>query len=117
VNCKMHEMSIALSIIDLAEAQARKERAVRIVEVELDIGTISGIEIEALNFAMEVAAKDTQLETARIRINRIEVVLECMECGHRFEPERYLSQCPLCGELNTRVIKGRELQVKSLLIE
>ena len=68
----MHEMSIAMSIVDLATEHAQKENAMKIVEVELDIGTISGIEIQALNFAMEVAVKDTLLETARIKINRKE---------------------------------------------
>jgi hydrogenase nickel incorporation protein HypA/HybF len=113
----MHEMSIAMSIIDLATEQAQKVNAKKIVEVELDIGTISGIEIHALNFAMEVAVKDTLLEKARIKINRIEAVSECMECHEKFSSDRYLSQCPKCNALNTKILKGREMQVKSLLVE
>ena len=113
----MHEMSIALSIIDLATSEAQKGNAQKIVEVELDIGTISGIEIQALNFAMEIAVKDTLLESARIKINRIEAISECMECGEFFNSELTFSQCPECKALNTRVIKGREMQVKSLLVE
>ena len=106
-----------MSIIDLATEQARKEKAERIVEVELDIGTISGVEIQALNFAMEVAVRETMLETARIKINRIEAVSQCMECSEEFRSDRYLSQCPKCNALNTKVLKGREMLVKSLLVE
>ena len=113
----MHEMSIALSIIDLAAEQAKKAAANKIVEIELDIGTLSGIEIEALNFAMEIAVKKTVLESAEIKINRIEAVSECLECGHIFEPEGFISHCPKCREMNTRVFKGKEMQVKSLLVE
>ena len=113
----MHEMSIAISIIDLATEQAKKEKARKIVEVELDIGTISGIEIEALNFALEIVSRDTMLEKSLVRINRIEAVSECLECGEVFQSAQYFNQCPKCNELNTRVIKGRELQVKSLLVE
>ena len=115
--CIMHEMSIAMSIIDLATGEAQKGNAQKIVEVELDIGTISGIEIQALNCAMEIAVKDTMLESALIKINRIEAVSECLECGEFFNSEQTFSQCPRCSELNTRIIKGREMQVKSLLVE
>lgn len=113
----MHEMSIALSIIDLAAEQAKKAAANKIIEIELDIGTLSGIEIEALNFALEIAKKDSVLESAEIKINRIEAVSECLECGHIFEPEGFISHCPECKEMNTRVFKGKEMQVKSLLVE
>ena len=113
----MHEMSIALSIIDLAAEQAKKASASKIIEIELDIGTMSGIEIEALNFAMEIAVKDSVLESAEIKINRIEAVSECMECGYIFTPEGFISHCPECMKKNTRIFKGKEMQVKSLLVE
>ena len=113
----MHEMSIALSIIDLAAEQAKKASARKIVEIELDIGTLSGVEIDALNFAMEIAVKDTLLESAEIKMNRIEAVSECLNCGHIFEPEGFISHCPECKEINTRIFKGKEMQVKSLLVE
>ena len=113
----MHEMSIALSIIDLAAEQAKKATASKIIEIELDIGTLSGIEIEALNFAMEIAVKNTVLESAEIKMNRIEAVSECLECGHIFEPVGFISHCPKCNQMNTRIFKGKEMQVKSLLVE
>ena len=113
----MHEMSIALSIIDLASDQAMKAEANQIIEIELDIGAISGIEVEALNFALEIAVKDTILETARVKINRIKAGSECLECGHIFDFEGFIDHCPKCKEVNTKIVKGREMQVKSILIE
>ena len=43
----MHEFSIAVSIIEIAEAEAQKAHAVKIKELVLDIGTMSGIEFYA----------------------------------------------------------------------
>lgn len=113
----MHEMSIALSIIDLASDQAARAEAQKIVEIELDIGTLSGVEIEALNFAMEIAKMESILETAKIKINKIEAISECLECEHVFDAEGFINHCPLCGEMNTKVIRGKELQLKSILVE
>jgi len=113
----MHAMSIAMSIVDLAEEQARKAHVAKIIEIELDIGIFSGIEIEALNFALEVVAKETLLEAALIKINRIEAESECLNCGSRFASKGFIHQCPSCRETNTRILKGKEMQVKSLLVE
>ena len=105
----MHEMSIALSIIDLATEQAKQYSAISISEMELDIGSMSGVEIEALNFALEVAVKGTMLESSRIQINRIKAESRCMECGHEFETETHLHPCPQCKALNTKILKGEEM--------
>ena len=113
----MHEMSIALSIVDLAEEQAGRAHADKIIEIELDIGTFSGIEIEALNFALEIAVKETLLEAALIKINRIEAVSECLDCQNVFSSEGFIHQCPSCSKSNIRIVKGKEMQVKSLLVE
>lgn len=113
----MHEMSIALSIVDLAEEQAKRAHAGKVVEIELDIGSLSGIEIEALNFALEIAVKETLLEAARIKINRIEAVSECLTCGNTFVSEGFIHLCPSCRKTNIRILRGKEMQVKSLLVE
>jgi hydrogenase nickel incorporation protein HypA/HybF len=110
-------MSIALSIIDLASDQAAKAQARKIVEIELDIGTLSGVEMEALNFAMEIAKMESVLESAKIRINKIEAIGECLECEHVFDAEGFINHCPRCGEMNTKIIRGKELQLKSILVE
>ena len=57
----MHELSIAMSIVDIATKQAKAASAEAVSRVELDIGTLSGIEFESLKFALTVAVEDTLL--------------------------------------------------------
>jgi len=113
----MHELSIAISIVDTVIDQAKKASANRVSEVELDIGTLSGIEYESLEFALGVAAKDTILEETLFRINRVEPVAECPKCQHLYTPDGMFSLCPECNEQGIRLIQGTELQIKSLLVE
>ena len=113
----MHELSIAISIVDTAIDQASQASARRVSEVELDIGLLSGIEYEALEFALEVATKDTILEKTLFRINRVEPVAECTECQHIYSPEGMFSHCPECNLPGIELIRGTELQIKSLLVE
>ena len=113
----MHELSIAMSIVDIASKQAEAASAVVISMVELDIGTMSGIEYESLNFALTIAVKDTLLEGAEFKINRIEPLCECQACFHLYTPDGLFGQCPECSDRRIDVIRGKELQIKSLLVE
>lgn len=113
----MHELSIAISIVDTAIDQAAQASARRVSEVELDIGLLSGIEYQALEFALGVASKDTILEETLFRINRVEALAECPQCQYLYCPEGKFSHCPECNEPGIRLIRGNELKIKSLLVE
>ena len=110
-------MSIALSIADLAEEHARRAGSEYIRAIELDIGTLSGVEREALGFAMEIAFRDTLLAGALIRMNSIGAESECSDCGHAFSSGSGEFNCPECGSMNTRITRGMEMQLKSITIE
>lgn len=58
----MHELSIAMNIIDIASEQAKINNFSVIDEIEIEIGTLSGVEIDALKFAMEIATKKQYLK-------------------------------------------------------
>jgi hydrogenase nickel incorporation protein HypA/HybF len=113
----MHELSIAMSIVDIVSKEAEAAGADHVAEVELDIGMFSGIEYHSLESALEVATRETIMEGTKFRINRIEPVAECSKCQHLFAPGRVFSSCPECGAMNSRLVKGKELQIKSLVVE
>ena len=48
----MHEMSIAQSIVELAEEQARSRHSEAVEELELEIGRLAGVELHTLDFAV-----------------------------------------------------------------
>jgi hydrogenase nickel incorporation protein HypA/HybF len=112
----MHELSIVMSIVDIAEQQAKKANAVAIEEIELDIGELSGIEPQAFDFAWQQAIKDTVLNNAERVINKIAGEGLCMECDARFPVHQLYDACPVCGEHFIAIQKGKELRVKSLVV-
>ena len=93
----MHELSIAMSIVDVAEEEAER-RGVRIDAVHLKLGALSGVVKEALLSCYEMACDDTQLQGSRLVIEDIPVVIFCPTC----QAQRPLSSvqlfcCPECG--------------------
>jgi len=113
----MHEFSIAMSIIEIAEDEAKAANSEKILSIELSIGTMAGIEFYALDTAMEMAVKDTLLADAEIIVNKIQAFAKCSECNNKFEIVHITDECPKCSSLYSTVISGKELKIKSIVIE
>ena len=73
----MHELSIVMSIIEIAEKQAKENNASVVEEIEIDIGELSTVEMDSFNFAWQQAVKGTMLENAARKINRINGLAAC----------------------------------------
>jgi hydrogenase nickel incorporation protein HypA/HybF len=112
----MHELSIVMSIVDLAKQEVEKAQANRVETIELEIGTLSGVEMEALDFAWKSAVTDTVLAQAKRIVHRPEGLAKCTQCEATFPTESYFDICPRCGDLYNEIIRGKELKVKSLTL-
>jgi len=113
----MHEMSIAISIVEIAEEETRKAGASRVQTALLEVGKQSGVVLEALRFALEEAVKDTVLDTAHIDITEIDASARCNQCGTTFPVDDFFTPCPGCGSFETETISGKELKIKSLVVD
>ena len=110
----MHELSIALGIVKIAEKETKKANKVRVDSIVLEIGTLSGIEINALNYAWDIAVKDTVLEHSKKEITNIDAKAICLDCNNKFKPTNIYDLCPHCESFKKEIIKGKELIVKSI---
>jgi hydrogenase nickel incorporation protein HypA/HybF len=108
----MHEFSIALNIVEIAIETAKANDAERVNEVEVDIGDLSGVIYEALEFALQSAVKGTMLENSHFKLNRIKARAICLDCRNDFEPGDFLSVCLNCGSSKIKIIEGKEMKVK-----
>ena len=57
----MHELSIVMGILKIAETETKKAGAKKVDLIELEIGTLAGIELRALEFVWSGEVKDTVL--------------------------------------------------------
>ena len=113
----MHELSIAQSIVNIAENAAPKDYQAHITSVGLQIGELSGIEIESLKFALSVIKKDTILKDAELDIEIIEGLAECPTCNTVFPMHYFGCNCPNCGNYFIKVLKGREMKVLNITVD
>ncbi len=109
----MHELSIVVNILDVVEENAARHNATVVHEIEMEVGELSGVEFDALSFAMEHAPKSEMLKDVTFTIRRIQPVARCNECDHPFATNEYSTACPHCGSFKTEIIRGNELRIKS----
>jgi len=110
----MHELSIAIGIVKIAEAEMAKASAKKVDSIELEIGTLAGIEFDSLDFVWPSAVKDTVLEHAIKKINVISAKAKCMDCDTAFEIKNIYDSCPNCHSFLKGILEGKELRVKAL---
>jgi hydrogenase nickel incorporation protein HypA/HybF len=110
----MHELSIAMSIVELAEEEA-KNRNVQIEAVHLKLGALSGVVKEALLSCYEMACENTAVQGSRLIIEEVPVVIFCATCNaHRTLSSVQQFTCPECGTPSWEVLQGKELLVVAL---
>ena len=113
----MHELSIALSLLDLVAEEADR-RGGHVVAVHLKLGPLSGVVKEALVLAYDLAREGTPFAGAELVVQESPLVAYCRSCA----AERTLASvqelcCPACGAPTPDVVSGRELEVVALEIE
>ncbi len=113
----MHELSIVMSIIEIANGEAIKANVSKIDEIELEMGLLSGIEMSAFDFAWQEAVKSSVLENAERIIVRPSGKAVCLECNTSFDIDSLYDQCPVCKSHFIDITQGKELRVKSLTVQ
>ena len=76
----MHELSIALSILDIAAEVAGRHLG-RVVAVRVKLGPLSGVQKEALGWAFDLAKEDTILAAAKLVIDETRLSAYCSACS------------------------------------
>lgn len=114
----MHELSIALSMIEMANEEVGRRGGGRVAALHLKLGPLSGVVREALEFSYEVACQGTALEGSQLLIEDVPVMIHCSKCRQDGFVESIQRLCCVsCGELSNDVRQGRDLEVVALELE
>jgi hydrogenase nickel incorporation protein HypA/HybF len=113
----MHELSIAISMIDQITEEAESRGGLDVEAVHMKLGIFSGVDKDALQFAYQLACEGSVLEGSRLVIETIPLIIYCASCQKdRTPPSVYQLSCPECGTPGQKIVSGREIEVASLEI-
>ena len=110
----MHEMSITQGIIDLCLEHAGGRR---IRSLDVEIGELSSVVPEAIEFCFEACSQETSLEGARLTIIRVPGMGYCQECGLETPLTELYGSCRHCGSNRVTIVAGEELRVREIEVD
>jgi hydrogenase nickel incorporation protein HypA/HybF len=111
----MHELSIALSILDVAQEEAERHGNAQVNGIHLRLGPLSGVVKESLLSAFELAREGSPLETAHLKIEETPIRGQCPSCrSSRGVVSIQELCCVECGTPMPQLESGRELEVFAL---
>jgi hydrogenase nickel incorporation protein HypA/HybF len=111
----VHELSIAVSLVELASEEAGRLGDVRVEALHVRIGPLAGVVEEALRFSFDLAAEGTAIDGARLEIERVPLTIRCSRCkAERELPSAQHLRCPACAEPAQDIVRGRELELRAL---
>ncbi len=115
----MHEMSIAMGMIDELTRIAQENNAKKVVTVNLKIGKMSGIVTDSLRFVFDAVKLEYPLLSAtEIIVEEVPLIYKCRDCSNLFETDEiYFLSCPDCKSCRLELVSGEELNIENLEIE
>ena len=113
----MHELSVAMSILDVAQEEVDRRGSPRVEAIHIRLGPLAGVVKEALLSAYELACEQTPFERSRLMIEEAPIVVFCSKC----QSERPVHSmqwlcCAVCDAPATEILHGRELELVALEI-
>lgn len=111
----MHEISIAVELVDQIIEIAVCNNMVCIEKVEIETGVLREIIPDIMQTAFESISEDTILKGAELKITQIKTEAKCRQCNEIFQPKTNDFRCPSCGKADATILKGNEIILKSVI--
>lgn len=114
----MHELSIAISILETAEIEAERLAATGVRAIHLRLGPLSGVVKRALVSAFELAREDSPFASCILVIEDTPLVGYCTTCAvERAVQSPQQLTCTACGTAIAEITSGRELEIAAMEID
>ena len=115
---RVHELSIASSIVESVTESAAAYPGARVKEVRLRVGALASVVEDSLQFCWELATEDTPLAGSVLVIHLLPVIVHCAACNRDSQLDGVQSfRCLHCGEIAADFRQGRELEIESIEVE
>ena len=113
----MHEVSVVRTLLAQVGQIVDQHNATKATGIELEIGPLSGVEVELVRIAFADLVEGTRFAGATLSIQQVPLAIECLECGCESNLPKFVFRCVQCDSGRVQVIRGDELRLLSVTVE
>ena len=110
----MHEMSVAVALIEQVVGLAEYHRASRVEKIDLRVGEMRHVIPDAMECALRAASQGTVAEGAVLNLTVEPIGVQCGTCDCSYQPRGFNFSCPRCGAADARIVSGNDIVLQSL---
>jgi len=111
----MHELSIALSLVEIACEEVARLGDPPVAALHLRVGPLSGVVTDALQFSFALATENTAIHGASLVVEEAPLIAHCDACNvDREIASVQRLRCPVCDTPTPTIVQGRELELIGL---
>jgi hydrogenase nickel incorporation protein HypA/HybF len=114
---ELHELSIAVNILEIVRENFPADGGSKLRSIKVRVGELAGVVPDSLEFCFSAITKGTDMEQARLEIERTGIVAHCESCGVDSEVHGFAFICPACDGSDLRIISGNELSVVEIEVD
>lgn len=108
---KMHELSLAINIVEEVSVAAKINGADKIISVHILMGPLSGVQQESLEFCFNEACNETIAEGAVLIVQNSPLLIKCFRCEKENEVTPQNLICPNCNLSEVKIVSGKEFKI------
>lgn len=110
----MHELSLTEDLYQTIKEKAITDGFTRVNKVMLEVGELSHVQADAMQFCFESVMRGTIAAQAELEIVLVPGRGECTHCGTICALHHYYDPCSTCGAFGLRTIAGDRVRIRAL---
>lgn len=113
-------------IVDVIFEEVEKHNAIDVKEVHLEIGELTFLGKEQMEFAYDVLSQNSILEKSKLTIKEKKAMVSCNSCDYEggIDYEDDISyhiifpklSCPICGA-SVKIVAGNECIIRDIVVD
>jgi hydrogenase nickel incorporation protein HypA/HybF len=112
----MHEISLVRSLLSQVQTLVTDNNADSAEKIVVDIGPLSGVEIELVKSAFVQLAGENGQPGAELIVHEVPLVVRCRDCDLESELSNFVFRCHKCNSGSVQVIRGDEFRLVSVTL-
>jgi hydrogenase nickel incorporation protein HypA/HybF len=111
----VHELALSQDIVKTV-LRATDVPEERISGVVVDVGELSSVNVDSLEFCLKLAFEERGMERTAVQIHRTPAEARC-RCGATYQPETMFAPCPECGGFDRELLRGMDVTIRYVEVE
>lgn len=110
----MHELALCDAMLKMVRQVVVDEELEGINSITVEVGSLSGVVPKFIEDCWEAVIDGTEFENTAIKVETLNGIAKCLDCGAEFVADLEKLCCPECGGQKLTPLTGREMTIKEI---